>query len=152
MDRFRTPTIRRSILGTTPRTPTPFKNALAAQEKKYGPLKIVVCILLLFLKMFLILIRQKFWYFYPWFLTFKKDVQWTGLKRLTSYKFEFVLIFFLVNKPLLGLFWIHTFFMSSRESKSSVSRTHFLILKPTFSSFSSSYLQYNKIILIFWYT
>ncbi|XP_008072506.1 myb-related protein A [Carlito syrichta] len=37
---FRTPTIRRSILGTTPRTPTPFKNALAAQEKKYGPLKI----------------------------------------------------------------------------------------------------------------
>ncbi|XP_045717085.1 myb-related protein A isoform X4 [Phyllostomus hastatus] len=38
---FRTPTIRRSILGTTPRTPTPFKNALAAQEKKYGPLKIV---------------------------------------------------------------------------------------------------------------
>ncbi|XP_004637584.1 myb-related protein A isoform X1 [Octodon degus] len=38
---FRTPTIRRSMLGTTPRTPTPFKNALAAQEKKYGPLKIV---------------------------------------------------------------------------------------------------------------
>uniref|UniRef100_A0A8C0G7D2 MYB proto-onco like 1 n=1 Tax=Chelonoidis abingdonii TaxID=106734 RepID=A0A8C0G7D2_CHEAB len=38
---FRTPTIRRSLLGTTPRTPTPFKNALAAQEKKYGPLKIV---------------------------------------------------------------------------------------------------------------
>ncbi|XP_065751101.1 myb-related protein A isoform X2 [Phocoena phocoena] len=38
---FRTPTIRRSILGTTPRTPTPFKNALAAQEKKYGPLKTV---------------------------------------------------------------------------------------------------------------
>ncbi|XP_066120774.1 myb-related protein A isoform X2 [Saccopteryx bilineata] len=38
---FRTPTIRRSILGTTPRTPTPFKNALAAQEKKYGPLRIV---------------------------------------------------------------------------------------------------------------
>ncbi|XP_051015279.1 myb-related protein A isoform X4 [Acomys russatus] len=38
---FRTPTIRRSILGTTPRTPTPFKNALAAQEKKYGPLKMV---------------------------------------------------------------------------------------------------------------
>ncbi|XP_040851736.1 myb-related protein A isoform X3 [Ochotona curzoniae] len=38
---FRTPTIRRSILGTTPRTPTPFKNALAAQEKKYGPLKVV---------------------------------------------------------------------------------------------------------------
>ncbi|KAM6170718.1 myb-related protein A isoform 2-T2 [Erethizon dorsatum] len=38
---FRTPSIRRSMLGTTPRTPTPFKNALAAQEKKYGPLKIV---------------------------------------------------------------------------------------------------------------
>ncbi|XP_062044395.1 myb-related protein A isoform X6 [Lepus europaeus] len=38
---FRTPTIRRSLLGTTPRTPTPFKNALAAQEKKYGPLKVV---------------------------------------------------------------------------------------------------------------
>ncbi|XP_056378033.1 myb-related protein A isoform X2 [Hyla sarda] len=37
---FRTPTIRRSLLGT-PRTPTPFKNALAAQEKKYGPLKVV---------------------------------------------------------------------------------------------------------------
>ncbi|KAH0617663.1 hypothetical protein JD844_016125 [Phrynosoma platyrhinos] len=36
-----TPTIRRSLLGTTPRTPTPFKNALAAQEKKYGPLKMV---------------------------------------------------------------------------------------------------------------
>ncbi|XP_043923306.1 myb-related protein A [Protopterus annectens] len=36
---FRTPTIRRSLLGTTPRTPTPFKNALAAQEKKYGPLR-----------------------------------------------------------------------------------------------------------------
>uniref|UniRef100_A0A8C5WCB2 MYB proto-onco like 1 n=1 Tax=Leptobrachium leishanense TaxID=445787 RepID=A0A8C5WCB2_9ANUR len=38
---FRTPTIRRSLLDTTPRTPTPFKNALAAQEKKYGPLKVV---------------------------------------------------------------------------------------------------------------
>ncbi|NXI52945.1 MYBA protein, partial [Chloroceryle aenea] len=37
---FRTPTIRRSLLGTTPRTPTPFKNALAAQEKKYGPLRL----------------------------------------------------------------------------------------------------------------
>ncbi|XP_075126585.1 myb-related protein A isoform X1 [Leptodactylus fuscus] len=37
---FRTPTIRRSLLGT-PRTPTPFKNALAAQERKYGPLKVV---------------------------------------------------------------------------------------------------------------
>ncbi|XP_077348944.1 myb-related protein A isoform X5 [Lithobates pipiens] len=37
---FRTPTIRRSLLSTTPRTPTPFKNALAAQEKKYGPIKV----------------------------------------------------------------------------------------------------------------
>ncbi|XP_066434363.1 myb-related protein A isoform X2 [Eleutherodactylus coqui] len=37
---FRTPKIRRSLLGT-PRTPTPFKNALAAQERKYGPLKVV---------------------------------------------------------------------------------------------------------------
>ncbi|KAM5158202.1 myb-related protein A [Mantella aurantiaca] len=37
---FRTPTIQRYVLGTTPRTPTPFKNALAAQEKKYGPLKV----------------------------------------------------------------------------------------------------------------
>ncbi|XP_072267202.1 myb-related protein A isoform X2 [Pyxicephalus adspersus] len=37
---FRTPTIRRTLQGTTPRTPTPFKNALAAQEKKYGPLKV----------------------------------------------------------------------------------------------------------------
>ncbi|XP_061851250.1 myb-related protein A isoform X2 [Colius striatus] len=37
---FRTPTIRRSLLGSSPRTPTPFKNALAAQEKKYGPLKL----------------------------------------------------------------------------------------------------------------
>ncbi|NWU95695.1 MYBA protein, partial [Upupa epops] len=37
---FRTPTIRRSLLGSTPRTPTPFKNALAAQEKKYGPLRL----------------------------------------------------------------------------------------------------------------
>ncbi|KAM4687550.1 myb-related protein A [Discoglossus pictus] len=37
---FRTPNIRRSLLGT-PRTPTPFKNALAAQEKKYGPLRVV---------------------------------------------------------------------------------------------------------------
>lgn len=29
----------------TPRTPTPFKNALAAQEKMHGPLKMVVGIL-----------------------------------------------------------------------------------------------------------
>ncbi|NWW13364.1 MYBA protein, partial [Oreocharis arfaki] len=38
---FRTPTMRRSLLGSTPRTPTPFKNALAAQEKKYGPLRLM---------------------------------------------------------------------------------------------------------------
>ncbi|XP_036251028.1 myb-related protein A isoform X1 [Molothrus aeneus] len=38
---FRSPTMRRSLLGSTPRTPTPFKNALAAQEKKYGPLRLM---------------------------------------------------------------------------------------------------------------
>uniref|UniRef100_W5L2W2 MYB proto-onco like 1 n=3 Tax=Astyanax mexicanus TaxID=7994 RepID=W5L2W2_ASTMX len=38
---FRTPKIRKSIMAHTPRTPTPFKNALAAQEKMHGPLKIV---------------------------------------------------------------------------------------------------------------
>ncbi|XP_017572207.1 myb-related protein A isoform X1 [Pygocentrus nattereri] len=38
---FRTPKIRKSIMVHTPRTPTPFKNALAAQEKMHGPLKIV---------------------------------------------------------------------------------------------------------------
>ncbi|XP_072323747.1 myb-related protein A isoform X4 [Scyliorhinus torazame] len=38
---FRTPIIRRTVLDSTPRTPTPFKNALAAQEKKYGPLRMV---------------------------------------------------------------------------------------------------------------
>ncbi|KAM4772770.1 transcriptional activator Myb [Rhinophrynus dorsalis] len=37
---LRTPAIRRSILDSSPRTPTPFKNALAAQEFKYGPLKL----------------------------------------------------------------------------------------------------------------
>ncbi|XP_069829826.1 transcriptional activator Myb isoform X3 [Dendropsophus ebraccatus] len=37
---LRTPAIKRSILDSSPRTPTPFKNALAAQEFKYGPLKI----------------------------------------------------------------------------------------------------------------
>lgn len=30
----------------TPRTPTPFKNALAAQEKMHGPLKMEVRVLL----------------------------------------------------------------------------------------------------------
>ncbi|KAM6281273.1 myb-related protein A isoform 2-T2 [Porphyrio hochstetteri] len=38
---IRSPTVRRSLTDTTPRTPTPFKNALAAQEKKYGPLKLM---------------------------------------------------------------------------------------------------------------
>ncbi|XP_061479901.1 transcriptional activator Myb isoform X3 [Rhineura floridana] len=38
---FRTPAIKRSILESSPRTPTPFKNALAAQEFKYGPLKML---------------------------------------------------------------------------------------------------------------
>ncbi|MEE6475749.1 hypothetical protein FKM82_010849 [Ascaphus truei] len=38
---LRTPALKRSILDSTPRTPTPFKNALAAQEFKYGPLKLL---------------------------------------------------------------------------------------------------------------
>ncbi|XP_025781000.1 transcriptional activator Myb isoform X8 [Puma concolor] len=38
---FRTPAIKRSILESSPRTPTPFKHALAAQEIKYGPLKML---------------------------------------------------------------------------------------------------------------
>ncbi|XP_051031337.1 transcriptional activator Myb [Phodopus roborovskii] len=38
---FRTPAIKRSILDSSPRTPTPFKHALAAQEIKYGPLKML---------------------------------------------------------------------------------------------------------------
>nr|KAF6462573.1 MYB proto-oncogene, transcription factor [Molossus molossus] len=38
---FRTPAIKRSILESSPRTPTPFKHALAAQEMKYGPLKML---------------------------------------------------------------------------------------------------------------
>ncbi|XP_015208871.1 myb-related protein A isoform X3 [Lepisosteus oculatus] len=38
---FRTPKIRKSLMGPSPRTPTPFKNALAAQERMYGPLKMV---------------------------------------------------------------------------------------------------------------
>ncbi|KAK2114375.1 hypothetical protein P7K49_008641 [Saguinus oedipus] len=36
-----TPAIKRSILESSPRTPTPFKHALAAQEIKYGPLKML---------------------------------------------------------------------------------------------------------------
>ncbi|XP_037700089.1 transcriptional activator Myb isoform X5 [Choloepus didactylus] len=38
---FRTPAVKRSILESSPRTPTPFKHALAAQEIKYGPLKML---------------------------------------------------------------------------------------------------------------
>uniref|UniRef100_A0A3Q1GKJ9 V-myb avian myeloblastosis viral oncogene homolog-like 1 n=1 Tax=Acanthochromis polyacanthus TaxID=80966 RepID=A0A3Q1GKJ9_9TELE len=34
-----TPKFRKTIMIPTPRTPTPFKNALAAQEKMHGPLK-----------------------------------------------------------------------------------------------------------------
>uniref|UniRef100_A0A8D3DBN7 Transcriptional activator Myb n=1 Tax=Scophthalmus maximus TaxID=52904 RepID=A0A8D3DBN7_SCOMX len=39
--RFRTPTICRSIMESSPRTPTPFRSALALQEAKYGPLKLL---------------------------------------------------------------------------------------------------------------
>uniref|UniRef100_A0A667XKY4 Transcriptional activator Myb n=1 Tax=Myripristis murdjan TaxID=586833 RepID=A0A667XKY4_9TELE len=39
--RFRTPNIRRSILESSPRTPTPFRSALVLQEAKYGPLKLL---------------------------------------------------------------------------------------------------------------
>ncbi|XP_070705648.1 transcriptional activator Myb isoform X2 [Pempheris klunzingeri] len=38
---FRTPNIRRSILESSPCTPTPFRSALALQETKYGPLKLL---------------------------------------------------------------------------------------------------------------
>lgn len=38
----RTPTFRKTVTIPTPRTPTPFKNALAAQEKMHGPLKMEV--------------------------------------------------------------------------------------------------------------
>ncbi|XP_070709208.1 myb-related protein A [Pempheris klunzingeri] len=38
-DGSRTPKFRKTIMIPTPRTPTPFKNALAAQEKMHGPLK-----------------------------------------------------------------------------------------------------------------
>lgn len=42
--RFRTPNICRTILDSTPRTPTPFRSALALQEAKFGslPLKLMV--------------------------------------------------------------------------------------------------------------
>ncbi|XP_071341349.1 myb-related protein A isoform X2 [Trachinotus anak] len=38
-DGLRTPKLRKTVMIPTPRTPTPFKNALAAQEKMHGPLK-----------------------------------------------------------------------------------------------------------------
>ncbi|XP_069370726.1 transcriptional activator Myb isoform X4 [Paralichthys olivaceus] len=38
---FRTPNICRSIMESSPRTPTPFRSALALQEAKYGPLKLL---------------------------------------------------------------------------------------------------------------
>ncbi|KAK2859452.1 hypothetical protein Q5P01_004072 [Channa striata] len=38
-DGSRTPKFRKTVMIATPRTPTPFKNALAAQEKMHGPLK-----------------------------------------------------------------------------------------------------------------
>ncbi|XP_020494497.1 transcriptional activator Myb isoform X4 [Labrus bergylta] len=38
---FRTPNIRRSILESSPCTPTPFRSTLALQEAKYGPLKLL---------------------------------------------------------------------------------------------------------------
>ncbi|RXN25802.1 myb-related A isoform X1 [Labeo rohita] len=38
---FRTPKLHKNIIVHTPRTPTPFKNALAAQEKMHGPLRMV---------------------------------------------------------------------------------------------------------------
>lgn len=38
----RTPKFHKTVMMPTPRTPTPFKNALAAQEKMHGPLKMEV--------------------------------------------------------------------------------------------------------------
>ncbi|XP_070842426.1 myb-related protein A [Chaetodon trifascialis] len=38
-DGLQTPKFRKAVMIPTPRTPTPFKNALAAQEKMHGPLK-----------------------------------------------------------------------------------------------------------------
>ncbi|XP_026148448.1 myb-related protein A isoform X2 [Mastacembelus armatus] len=38
-DGSRTPKFRKTVMIPTPRTPTPFKKALAAQEKMHGPLK-----------------------------------------------------------------------------------------------------------------
>ncbi|KAF7213914.1 myb-related protein A isoform X2 [Nothobranchius furzeri] len=39
-DGSRTPKVRKKAAVLTPRTPTPFKNALAAQEKMHGPLRL----------------------------------------------------------------------------------------------------------------
>uniref|UniRef100_A0A665V723 Transcriptional activator Myb n=1 Tax=Echeneis naucrates TaxID=173247 RepID=A0A665V723_ECHNA len=39
--RFRTPTICRSLLESTPRTPTPFRSGICHQEGKYGLLKLL---------------------------------------------------------------------------------------------------------------
>ena len=36
-----TPSLCRSIAESVPRTPTPFKNAMAAQAMKHGPVKMV---------------------------------------------------------------------------------------------------------------
>ncbi|XP_054474307.1 transcriptional activator Myb isoform X2 [Anoplopoma fimbria] len=38
---FRTPNIRRSIMESSPCTPTPFRSSLAMQEAKYGPVKLL---------------------------------------------------------------------------------------------------------------
>lgn len=38
---FRTPNIRRSLLESTPRTPTPFRSAMSLQESKYGAVKLL---------------------------------------------------------------------------------------------------------------
>uniref|UniRef100_A0A8C9V6T6 Transcriptional activator Myb n=1 Tax=Scleropages formosus TaxID=113540 RepID=A0A8C9V6T6_SCLFO len=40
-DIFRTPNLRRSIMESSPRTPTPFRSVLALQDFKYGPLKML---------------------------------------------------------------------------------------------------------------
>uniref|UniRef100_A0A7N9AU09 Transcriptional activator Myb n=1 Tax=Mastacembelus armatus TaxID=205130 RepID=A0A7N9AU09_9TELE len=41
---FRTPNIRRSILESSPRTPTPFRSPLALQETKFGPLMVKIVV------------------------------------------------------------------------------------------------------------
>lgn len=45
----RTPKYRKTVMIPTPRTPTPFKNALAAQEKIHGPVKMEVSVAMLHL-------------------------------------------------------------------------------------------------------